>query len=250
VKLDSWLLFSHFCASCRELIEDYKLIEQTIDNNNVRSKSLEWPLELIEPLSGLLFKLLEKGALISLERLQLLSCALTLGENSGAPKKSELVRKKAGEYRLVVVSGEHIVSEGLKASMEICFAERGARKFLRPKIAEGFGEGRAVGAISLDEVRAFLRPLVRDNRFFYDQRIAQLNGMPFMPVPSEMLMAELIKYARSNFGEGIRGYAFTFWQAIPIGAELTLAIKREGECGRLLLSSKQGQMVELSCERP
>jgi hypothetical protein len=223
--------------------EDNKLLGNLSDEHKLISHS---PLrDLIFKLPSLLIKLLDKGALISLERLQLLYCDIEISASEGAFDEFiniEIKREGRDGHKLLELRGQW-----RSFLVVLTYGERGARKYVKQSLCSPPLELMTIKAIRACDVRHFLQSINQDNRFFYDDKIRELNGFPARQVPIEMLLLELSALAHRLMKKPARAFSFIFSKAIPQDQELKLSLWQENDRTTIHLQGSEQEVVQLIC---
>lgn len=208
-----------------------------------------WPVSLMQALPSLLFTLLEQGHGISLERLQLIHVDIELAKVAGLKSASfadvHLARECDASHRFLKLFGRLAIKDGQELNVVITYAERGAKKYAKPKLENKDFVPYAKKTLRAQDVKDFLQALGQDNPFFYDAEIGRLNGFPYLFVPSPLLMFELITLAQKLMKKEARFYYFTFLAAIPLDHELSLAYAEDEEGLTLIMKAGPNEAVQL-----
>jgi|GEM_PF-3616373 len=147
-----------------------------------------WPLAMLASLPDLLARLLKSGRAVSLERLQLINVAIAEAKETASANKS--CYPSEFDQHFYKLSGDLPISDDMVREVFITYFMRGQRQFFKPQIKPvQLSHQEDLPIIGLKDIEAFLAELNQGNTHYFDQRLAQLNGRPLSPIPSQMLLA-------------------------------------------------------------
>lgn len=191
-----------------------------------------WMVELARMIPELLMILLDQSQAQSLERLQLVSLAVSIADGASQhhmPKLRHVTQTRFGtNHEFLRVFGEHDLDDGRVMHVTVTYYVRGQRKFYRPEpCAQGAGVTSELGFVSREQVKEFFESLERPNTFFYAKELAELNGRPDVVVPSQMILLLMLASCYAEFKTRVENFCATFHRAIMVNHPLSIVIDRD-----------------------
>jgi hypothetical protein len=179
----------------------------------------KWPSLAADVIPLMLKKLLTKGALISLERLQLIDIqgeVLPPEQYADYPLNEPMLKSfalgvdKFLGLRMLAATGCS------RANFSINYFVRGQRQYYLPKVDQ---ENRAYQRIPFGGIDVS----DQKNPLFYDAALARLNGFRAPKIPLDLLLTKLFQVAQKELKVApFIGFNCTFYRALFLGEELTL----------------------------